>query len=373
MSTTLKLWLGIVGLVFILGTIFLFVSKSTTDIEEAPKEGFYKSLMEKNNDFAYAEGLSKSGKHDEARDYYTRALDMAEGPIEEAQLKHKIALSYNQSEKPFEAVALLKEIEKNESYTKRIRAYAVQNIGKIVYSQNSDEIRTEVFKDEPYHSFLPLPQESKGRIEDYSVATRKLFEYATSLYPLGVSELRVAKWYSSKILEAKQDASSTEITVVELASYRKIVSERLASTDAFINNMEAEISDEVTRNVDLSEILWKKGSVLTDLLLAGEDINLDIEALYKRSVALGLLRPALVASSKHQYAIFLARTNKEERREDILKLLGDFYETIEQAPALKKSIAGEKEDNFGSKGEYLLLAEIDPRYKDFLINLGWTL
>ncbi|MDP2664478.1 MAG: hypothetical protein Q8O97_00690, partial [bacterium] len=115
--------------VLVIGTVvFVYYNFS----QKSPKS-FYQSLLGKNESFAYAEGLLKSGKYDEAASQFRIALEKAEGYKEEGQLKYKIALAESFGNNPIEGIGLFKEVAANENHTSTIRAYAVQSLGNLLY------------------------------------------------------------------------------------------------------------------------------------------------------------------------------------------------------------------------------------------------
>lgn len=327
-----------------------------------PSKPFYTQLLEKNTEFAYAEGLIKSGKYDEATNYFKLALEKAEGYKEEGQLKYKIALSQGQGSNPIESIRLMKEIAANENYTPTIRAYAVQFMGHLLYSYNTLEVKDEVFKDEPYKSFLAD--------DDYSLARRKLFEYASSFYPLGVSELRVAKWYSTEILKLVQGGVNEEATKNNIKEMKSIVRQKLVNADRYLRDI---TEDEHARSY-IPEVWYRKGTVLGDMLLSGDTTFPDPEESYMRALEFSVVKTGYESTAKYSYAAFLAKMYGEKRANDIKSLLSDFYtgDKYEKTNTVRM-ITNEKNNLLGNKNDILLLAKIDDDFATFLKKLGWTL
>lgn len=323
---------------------------------------FYTQLLEKNKDFAHAESLLKSQKYDEAAEYFKLALEQAEGSKEEGQLKYKVALSDSRGSNPIEGIRLFKEVASNASYTPMIRAYAVQSIGGLLYSYNTPEVRDEVFKDEPYTSFF---------IEgDYSLALRRLFEYSSSFYPLGVSELRIAKWYANEILRLSKIETSDEDTNNRIRGMKIIVGQKLSNADAYLT----EIAQDEQVRAYTPEVLYRKGGVLADLYLAGDESFGDPEVAYRQSISFVGNSPSAEAAAKLGYAVFLAKMYGEARLDDIRNLLSDFYSgTKYMSTATVRSVGNQKDDMLGSRDSLLLLAELDLQFAQFLRTLGWVI
>jgi hypothetical protein len=101
-----------------------------------------------------------------------------------------------------QAIQLFKEIAANADYTNLVRAYAVQEMGRMyhTYYGATKIITDEIFKDAPYKDFL-----SEGE----KIAYRKLFEYAASFYPIALTESFIAHSYSSELLHDLRGATTT--------------------------------------------------------------------------------------------------------------------------------------------------------------------
>ena len=292
------------------------------------------------------------------------ALEKAEGFKEEGQLKYKIAISQSEGSSPIEGVRLLKEVAANTAYTRTIRAYSVQYLGHLLYAINTKEINDEVFKDEPYKSFL---SESGN---DSSVARRKLYEYASSLYPLGIPELRIARWYSEEILRLQKSDGAENKEKVE--GMKSIIQQKLASSDTYLASI---VNDEQARSY-VAEVLYRKANVQGDLYLAGDKDFGDPEETYEKSltVATATNKVGSESSAKVYYAMYLAKMYGKERSEDIKSLLKDFYEGSRYSKTnTVKFIRGEKDNRIGLRKSFLLLAEIDAKFHDFLLSLDWQM
>jgi len=332
------------------------------NFSQKPQESFYQSLLEKNENFAYAEGLLKSQKFDEAAQNYKLALEDAEGFKEEGQLKYKVAISESEGSNPIEGVRLLKEVAANTSYTQTIRAYAVQYLGHLLYAINTEEINKEVFKDEPYKSFL------SGSADDRSVARRKLYEYASSIYPLGIPELRIAKWYSQELVHISGPGAQGIASSTQVEEMKAIIRQKLASADSYV----ASIARDEQAGQYIPEVLYRKATVLGDLYISGDTSFGDPEQTYKQALTASTLRVGQESSAKFSYASYLARKYGAQRADDIKVLLKDFYAGDRYAKTnTVDMIRGEKNNLLGNKPYLLLLAKIDTNFATFLKSLGW--
>ena len=349
--------LAVVVVIGVLSLVYWPFQKSTES-----QKPFYAQMLEKNKEFAHAEGLLKSGKYDEAASYFELALDKAEGYKEEGQLKHKLAISQSLGSRPIEGITLLKEVIANENYTPMIRAYAVQQLGHLLSAYNTSEIKDEVFKDEPYKNFL-----AEG---DYPLALRRLYEYSSSFYPLGVPELRIARWYSTEVLKLVQGGGSDEATKNNIERMKSIIRQKLVNADKYL----LEISTDEQARSYTAEVLYRKGAVLGELYLAGDTSFGDPEATFKKALELSAIRAGQESAAKLRYAVFLAEMYGEERVDDIKKLLSDFYVGTKYASTnTVRSIKNEKDGTLGNRDDYLLLASMDAQFAQFLRTLGWVI
>lgn len=320
----------------------------------------YTTLLDTNEEFATGEAYLRSEDYENASAHFQLAMNNAKTPNEQGQIKYKIALSYIESNKPVEAVKLLKEIVRTSNYTDIIKAYSVQQLGHIVISYNTIEIRNEVFKDEPYKSFL--------KDADDSLARRRLFEYSSSFYPLGIPELRIANWYAYHVLELVKSGKHDKETLQNIEEMKIIIREKLINADKYL----ASISNDQNAVSYLPEIWYRKGTVLGNLYLSGDTSFGDPEEAFKKALQYSTIIVGMESSAKYSYAIFLAKAYGNKREQDIKALLNDFYvgNKYIKTPTTRM-IKGEKDNLLGNKNDIILLSEIDPNFKLFLINLGW--
>jgi hypothetical protein len=349
---------------YIYSTFTLVEEKKVEEIPQKREGPFYAELLKKNEKFAQGESLFKSGNYTEAIARYEESLENVEGYKEEGQIKYKIGLAYLNGDKPMEAIAVLKEVAKNKNYTERIRAYAVQSLGNMLYSFNTQEVRNEVFKGNPYKKFL---EKAKG---NQAIAERKLFEYASSLYPLGVSEMRIAKWHSSKVVRLVATGNDDEETKQKIEDAKSIIREKIKNTDAYL----VEIVNDEQERVYLAEVWRRKATVLGDLFYAGDTTFPNPEGAYKTALQFAIFSVGGEASAKYSYALFLAKMYGEERASDIQGLLSDFYNTNKYSKTgMVRMIRNEKDGLSGNKESILLLAKIDTRFSEYLKTLGWEI
>lgn len=322
------------------------------------QRSFFERLVDKNAEFAKGEELLRAQNYIEAIEHFELALANAEGFKEEGEIKYRIAMSFGLDGEPVQAIKLLKEVAGNENYSKEIRAYSIQRIRTVLNIYNTPIVREEVFKDEPYKSFL-----SEG---DYFLTLRKLSEYAASFYPLGLSEVRVARWYSSEILEISEDGINDAETE-EVERLKRIIREKITSAEKYLSS----IGEDGRVRLDQSEVEEEIGNVLADLYLAGNKSFGDPEVYYERAL-ISASAPSPEAGVRLSYAIFLTKMYGEDRRENIEDLLNDFSKEEKYTSANIARILENKENlNASYKNNILLLAQTHPEFKEFIKIFGW--
>lgn len=341
----------------IAGAFWWYTYTNISNNENNEKLGSYSAFLDKNQEFATGEQLLRSQKYAEAAEYFERALASATNSWEEGQLKYKYAIAISEGGEPLKGIPLLKQIVANDKYTRILHAYAVQYLGHLLYAFNTPAVHAEVFAGEPYERFA-----SSG---DAALARRQLFEYASSFYPLGIPELRVAKWYSTEVIRLKKEGAKNDILVNNM---KNLIRERLAHADAYIE----EITDNPNTASYIPEVLYRKGSVLGDLYLAGDTSFGDPEDSFKASILRSGAAVGLEAAAKYTYASYLAKMYGKDRSADIKNLLSDFYTSDKYvATNMYRQIRNEKENLLGQKESILRLASIDKSFAALLTKLGW--
>jgi len=331
----------------------------TNDVEE--NMSFYNNLLKKNTNFESAEQLFSARKYTESITEYTRALESTTDIKEEGQIKYKLALAHEYNNQPIEAIVNYKEVVANESYARQLRAYAVQRMIGMLYSYNTQEVRDEIYKGEPYESFI---------VERRSLTDKKLVEYGSLIQPLGVLELRLAGWYVDDYIRLSSLNSTDAVVQNEIQSLKSLIQQKIINADAYI----VAISNDPQQRNYLPEVLRRKAMILGDLYIAGDSDFSDPEEAFRKAIQASIISVGDEATTKFRYAVFLGKMYGEERSDEIKALLSDFYETSRYAQtSVVRMIRSEKDGGAGSKVGILLLAEIDSRFGEYLKTLGWTI
>lgn len=354
---TFPLWIGFAALaVIVAGALwyYSFVATTPPGVSENPAA----TLLENNVAYAEAYELNSAGKFSEARAKYEQALLEADTPASEAQIKMKIAHTVRDDGDLVRAAQLYIEIANDSSYTSMARAYAVQALALLGDYTGDSAVRAETFKVEPFAS-LRVPN-------NFQLSYRNLFEYASSLYPLAIPELRSAMWYAQSLL--RDERGGLDLRPETAAEYRAIVEASLARANADI----ARTKDDPNEAVLKPEIARSRAIVLGRMALAGYGSLEEAEQAYASALQEHLDRGVpRDGYMRYWYALYLVEVGN--RTNDIVTLLAPLYTD----PAYTSSnvvsfLTTERNNQLGAKVRLQALADIDPNFKDFLISLGWT-
>lgn len=350
-------WLILFGSLLMVTIVTAGIFYFSRDTHDTKRTGSFEALIKDNEEFIRAEAFLKNDQWDLAEEHYRKALLLARNADEEGQIFYKIAVMKTRRD-PIGAISILKEIVANQDYSDRQKAYAVQHMGEIFRKNSSHEITSTIFTGEPYADFF-----KEG---DADNAYRRLYEYAASFYPLALSEVRAAHWYSNKILQLSERKSLSE-------EEKKFISD---STVRIRFSLEAADQDiERTKNLPNAGALVPvalaiKAIVLADMFEAGDASFPDPESAFKSAMEMGLIWKD-DSASRFNYAAFLARKGDESRKKDIIDLLDDFYTKPDIYAGRALMLTRERDNILGAKNNVILLAKIDPAFKSFLLTLGW--
>jgi tetratricopeptide (TPR) repeat protein len=322
-------------------------------------------LLEKQNqEYALAKSYQKSGDYASALQSYQKALTESQDALQRTQIAFNIAYANELLGKYAEAIAQFKAIAADTSNYAIARAASVQAIGLMYYTYSGSAtlqtIASETFKDPPYDSF----QDGNS----LNMAYTKLFEYAASIYPLAGSEVRIAYGYTNELLDTLKSATTTP----QGKEYLALITQSLQATDRDLMRMR-DVPEERTL---IPEILVREGKTLDRLATLGVVDPQQAEPYFKRGMQYAAsldLKPGSFYALN--YALFLADRYGSARSADIKNLLVpfrvgneaaiysivvDFYKNIRLAPSSDKN-----------RKLIILLGQIDPDFKVYLISLGW--
>lgn len=321
----------------------------------------YKVLVAENPAFSAADARYRSGDYEDALAIYAEALESVTDPVQEGQVRYKIAIAKEVQGDYRAAIQDMKFIAADPDYSRFVKAYAVQRLGIMynTYGYTHPEIVEETFKDEPYASLR------EG--DDLALSYRRIFEYASSFFPLGVAESRIADWYANEMLRVRESASQEEISA--------LVAQVRSHLQKAENDIER-IRNDPNASGDVPAILVRKGEILYKLSQVGEATLDEAEGSFRRGLQLAVLsgpEPGRDGYPRFHFASFLERAYGTERAADIRTILGPLYTESSNADTpVMDFLRSQRNANTWMNVSLRGMAEIDPEFRRLLISLGWT-
>jgi len=239
-------------------------------------------------------------------------------------------------------------------------------MGSLYYSYNtvgsstsSFSVTNEIFKDEPYASFFDM--------NNINLSYRKLFDYASSFYPLAIPELYSANWYANRITALHKSVPTSPEITDDLA----IIQEKLKNADADITRMRP-YPDE---NPLIPGALMYKAFVTGKLSFVGLASTTAAELAYKASLAAYETYQLPAGSDglvRCYYASFLAYPYGDKRLAEIKTLLKPLYtDPLYDQSTVARFLKNVKSRATLVKKDIQKLASLDAGFKAYLLSLGW--
>ena len=347
---------------------FYFVNKNRT----TPSLTAHQTLLSTSKTYKEAEDLNSQRAYDKTIEKYNAAISDAKSPSQEILIKLKIAQATRNAGDNFKAVELFKDIVANPAYAsdlpevKQAKAVALIGLSSIFYQTRDKAISEKIFSGKPYEDFIK--QEDGG---DITIAYRRLLEYASSLssFPDLLAESRIAMWYALKISELKQKQALTEEEKTRIQEYTGIVKTKLTYIDTHSRDPQNYYGG--SRNATLPFLLTFKAISMGALMVSGDTSLGNPEEVFLQ--ALSLPQAAWTKSqTKFAYAVFLAAAYKEQRKNDISNLLSDVYDPPTGSEFNWRTfLTNERNNPTLAANTIQLLVAVDPKFKAFLVSLGW--
>jgi tetratricopeptide (TPR) repeat protein len=310
-------------------------------------------LMKDNRAFVTGQSLSDTGQFPQARDAFIEALSSAKDLAQESQIEYKIALTY-QAEGDFpSAIRKFKEIAANEKYPAIGRAYAVQSMAMLFNYSGDREVLRETFSTSPFSEMFSQ--------DNIPLSYSRLYEFASSLYPLAIADLHIANEYASQLLKERVASTSDE--------RRAVVREKLQSADREIVKMQ----NDPNINMFVPEALKRKAIVMGKWALLGETTQEAAQESYRAaintSISIGPGKDGLV---RYFYALYM-NAYGAGRRNTVRQILSPLYsDPVYKNAEVSIFLKNERVDALGHKGNIRRLAGADPLFKSYLMELGWA-
>lgn len=315
-------------------------------------------LTENNPFYLQAEGLRRTGDTKQVIELYQKALELATDPTERGQIQFKIAAMGSRVDTTT-SIQQLKNLAADTTQSNLQRAYAVQQLGQTYYKNTNKDTVSLIFSGEPYADFY--------KEKDIRLALRRLFEYASSFYPLAISELRAARWYADEVYALKQKAALTKDEQIRVDFYLSIIREKLALAEADIERTKTAPNAKYL----IPEALTRRAGVLARLALAGEESFADPEKAFAEAIdANVLIRDD--GPSRVNYALYLVGKYGASRQDDIIATLKPLTSNEDYPDGTRIFLKAERNNVLGSKADLVSLASLVPDFKKMLLSLGWS-
>jgi tetratricopeptide (TPR) repeat protein len=321
-------------------------------------------LLQNNPDFAAAYRYQSQGNYAMAKQSYEAALANTSDNVQELQIDYYIATMDASLGNFTEAIELLKQIVANVPRNWQLMAaYAVQEMTTIHYQNPSNgSITQDIFRSQPYSALYSATSTDEANY-------RNLLQFGANLYPLGITEARLAYAYSQDLQNDLHGATSTPAAVAKIAQ----INGALNNANAFITDTQNN-AQEIN---DVPTIATYQGMAIGYLATVGLASPQDAENAFKQALQyMEASGQAAGQLTNIQYAAFLQQMYGQSRISDIKELLKPF---VANAPA--GSI-------YAAVGPYLLnlrtdpdyasqrrsivnLALIDSSFESYLLSIGW--
>jgi tetratricopeptide (TPR) repeat protein len=324
--------------------------------------------LQTNTDFTKAQSAFNSGQYSQAINLYKQALASITDTDQKLAIYYYLAAAENITGQHIEAVQLLKQVAAAETLSSETRAYALQYMGIMTLNLSNptahDAIMTEIFKDSPY-------MELRVKNDD-ALSSRHLFEYASSFYPLGISEANIANWYVNDILQNKISTTTEPgLSTIEL------IKQKLANADADIARTAGASSSTL-----IPQIYARKAEVVDGLSQVGATSKEEALQTYSEALKSYSQYNAFPGNDwflRFRYANFLAYAYGQKRKTDINSIVAPLYNDSAYTPLTKpffttlgKVLTQTPKTALGSSAlRAQRIGRIDSGFKDFLISLGW--
>lgn len=352
---------SIVFIVIIAG-LWMWVFKPTNPTLESTQNPVNREQFEaKSSAFAEAETLIDTNPTLAKALYELAAADASiQGEVE--QIHFGIANATFLSGNKVEGIKLMKAIVASSTTQRITRAYAIQFMLNYLNNSADSEVFTLVFSDEPYASFSRI---AKGVPRE---AMKQLAKYGLSFYPLPILNLRLAaienEYYAKLVNEIPVNQTSVD-------GSKTVIMDSLVAAERSIDTLLD------TNNADqLPQIYNLKGLVLANMVRAGDSsLGNPVEA-FEQSLQYEKQFPNSTAKlfTLFNYVLFLSSTKYSGNEAKVNELVEQITITSQTNSSLTNYIANLRKFDSSVYGtEIQQLAELNPNFKEILINAGWAL
>ena len=367
-SKYISIFIIVIVLAAIGGGVYYFETKiivHTPDSYSATNS-VYDVLKFDNTLFALGDSLATQGNMPAAEVAYEKALPTAADQYQTGVIMFKIAITQWVSD-PIGSITPLEAIATNPNYANSTRAYALQYIAQAhdnspipLSASQIQQLDSVTFASSPFSEMLV-----DG---DKAFAYRHIYDLADSLYPLPLPEALSAYWYAEQILVSTTPpmSSSTE------AIYQSKIQDDFTALDSAVQTE----SSDPTLNIFAARALQIKAGILGRFSYLGLASKEDAAAAYQHAVEsfdTVTDQPYLDGIPRYYEATFLAYAYGASQTVNIQDVLAP----IDTDPGYINSYIGTYLKGVSAAtsvghAQAVFIAGFDPKFKSFLISLGWS-
>lgn len=283
----------------------------------------------------------------------------------EAHAKILLASAYFSSNRPIDAIKLLKETATNGNYLRSWRAVAVLHLALAVNDYPKDFREAYIFSGQPFETFY--------KEKDLSLAIRKLYGWSDELFPGVVPNYLIAHWYAERLI---RDKISPYLVQNKKEAYRLILDYRLGKGDMLFAEVPMERWDQDM--LLLSYLI--KARILAKLYFinsSDEAKKIEAENYFKKALIVAqktYLPKKMGYAAPFHYAAFLGEAYGTSKQAEIKSLLDPLYDSQRKPDFFNflRDAKSSDRDGYYYKREIILAAKFDSRFEDLLKQLGWT-
>jgi len=352
----LALFLVVLG---VIGWREYVISKS----HSAQTPTLYSTLEEENAAYKAALVAEEGGHYDVAIASYLDASSTAKSVEERFVVQIRLAGAYIQANRQQDAVALLKSLAADTTYTPPLRAYAVYLMGSLFSGSSKDGMTQAIFSTEPYKS-LSVDGNTP-------LSYRRLFGYAARISPNAYSDVQIAYWYAGRARASYQNPSH----------YASSTAEYIRTAHAWLTKADTDPSWDNTTFASVQDrlfLLLRRAMTVVRLSDARDPAAGDPETIFKQLIAQTPEYPqgSLDAYARLQYAYYLYQGSGSKRAADIAQVLAPLAASNRDVNAdisARTFLASSAKDaSLGNRDVIVGIAAIDPVFKQYLSSLGWS-
>lgn len=324
----------------------------------ASVEMVYQSAVSQNASFASGAQLLNANRYTEAVPALEQALSAAKGAEEKTLISFYLSAAYRSSGNYAAAINTLQGVLSTRDIAPAVQALAVEEMATIYSTHTSSSTRTALFDNSLYRSFIATSTNQ---------TVRRIYQYATSLYPLPYSNYAIARSYANSVIAiVNDDQGGQEALISELMLRLKaaITAGDAATTDTI---------DTFTYPSYRANALLERAIVLGKLEQLKDTSLGDASEAYRKALDLYARVGESDAVARLKFAHYLATRYGSSKAAEISSVLAPLYEVPQEQQRLRLFFARFGDATEGqTKSDLVLLAKLDPAFKTYLLSLGWA-